>query len=126
MILVDTSVWVDHFRVGNRALKAILSRDMVFTHPFVIGELACGNLKNRAQILTDLNRLPSAQVATHEEVLQLVEQRVLWGCGIGWIDGHLLASALLSQCELWTLDRQLGKVARDAGVKLFPNSRALP
>ena len=122
MILVDTSVWVDHFRAGNRALAEILLGDLVFTHPFVIGELACGSLKKRARILTDLNTLPSAQVATHQEVLQLVERRTLWGRGIGWIDSHLLASALLSNCRLWTLDRQFGKVASDAGVKLFSRS----
>ena len=119
MILVDTSVWVDHFRAANRALAGILNGDLVFTHPFVIGELACGGLKYRARILADLNALPPAKVATHEEVLQLVEQRVLWGRGIGWIDAHLLASALLSNCRLWTLDRPFRKVASDIGVKLF-------
>ena len=119
MILVDTSVWIEHFRVGNRVLGEILDRALALTHPFVIGELACGNLKNRTRILSDLRALPSADAASHEEVLRLVEERKLWGRGIGWIDGHLLASSLLSSCQLWTLDRQLAEVARKAGVKLF-------
>ncbi len=118
MILVDTSVWVDHSRVGNPVLSEVLARALVLTHPFVIGELACGNLKNRTQILADLNALPLAVSATHEEVLQLVEEHELWGRGIGWIDGHLLASALLSHCRLWTLDHQLDQAAGGAGVQL--------
>ena len=119
MILVDTSVWVDHFRGANPALSEVLGGALVLTHPFVIGELACGSLSNRTRILADLNALPLAVSATHEEVLRLIEQRELWGRGIGWIDGHLLASALLSNCELWTLDRQLHQAADGAGVKLI-------
>ncbi len=119
MILADTSVWVDHFRVGNPVLSEVLGRALVLTHPFVIGELACGNLKNRTRILADLDALPLAVPATHEEVLRLVEERALWGRGIGWIDGHLLASALLSHCWLWTLDRQLDQAAGGAGVKRY-------
>ena len=119
MILVDTSVWIDHFRVGNPVLSAVLGGALALTHPFVIGELACGNLKNRTGILADLNALPLAVSATHEEVLRLVEERELWGRGIGWIDGHLLTSALLSNSRLWTLDRQLDQAAGDAGVKLY-------
>jgi predicted nucleic acid-binding protein len=103
MILVDTSVWVGHFRVGDPLLSEALGSALVSTHPCVIGELACGNLENRTLILADLNALPLAVSATHEEVLQLIEERKLWGRGIGWVDGHLLASALLSNCRLWTL-----------------------
>ena len=119
MILVDTSVWIEHFRAGNRVLSEILGRALALTHPFVIGELACGNLKNRTRILSDLRALPSAEAASHEEVLRLVEERKLWGRGIGWIDGHLLASSMLSSCQLWTLDRQLGEAARSAGIRLY-------
>jgi predicted nucleic acid-binding protein len=119
MILVDTSVWIDHFCVGNPLLNQILGGALVLTHPYVIGELACGNLENRAQILADLNALPLSVPATDEEVLRLIEVRKLWGRGIGWVDGHLLASALLSNCRLWTLDHQLNRIAGSAGVKLY-------
>ncbi len=85
-------------------------------HPFVSGELACGNLKSRAVILSDLQALPSAKLASHAEALQLIEDRRLWGRGLGWIDVHLLASALLSHCGLWTLDRKLAAAAMDLGL----------
>ena len=119
MILVDTSVWIDHFRVGNPLLNEVLGSALVLTHPYVVGELACGNLENRTRILADLNALPLAVPATHGEVLRLIEERKLWGRGIGWVDGHLLASALLSNCRFWTLDSQLDRVAGSAGVKLY-------
>lgn len=119
MILVDTSVWVAHFREGVSRLIQLLDEALVVAHPFVVGELACGNLTYRARILSDLEALPSATLATHEEVLQLVENRKLWGFGIGWVDAHLLASALLSNCQLWTLDRRLVRAAMAAGVELY-------
>lgn len=119
MILVDTSVWIDHFRVGKSELREALVRALVLTHPFVIGEIACGNLKNRMRILADLKVLPSVVNATNEEALRLIEERKLWGRGIGWIDAHLIASTLLSNCRLWTLDRQLDGAAGRAGVKLY-------
>ena len=119
MILVDTSVWIDHFRTGRSKVGVLLSQNLVMVHPFVMGELACGNLKARARILSDLEALPSAVSATHEEVMRLVEARKLWGLGIGWIDAHLLASALLSNCPLWTLDGKLAQAAAAAGVKLY-------
>lgn len=112
MVLADTSVWIQHFRQGVPALAALLSEGLVLMHPFVSGELACGNLKNRASVLADLHALPSATLASETEVLQLIEERRLWGRGLGWIDAHLLASALLSHCELWTLDKHLAKAAR--------------
>ncbi len=119
MILVDTSVWIDHLRVGNSRLADILEDALVLTHPFVIGELACGNLKHRTQILTELRALPAATAAADEEVLHLIEGRKLWGQGIGWIDAHLLASALLTSCAFWTLDRRLDRAARSAGIELY-------
>ena len=119
MILVDTSVWIAHFRKGRSRLGELLSEALVMVHPFVMGELACGNLKNRARILSDLEALPSAVSATHEEVMRLIEDRKLWGLGIGWIDAHLLASALLSDCRFWTLDGRLLRAAAAAGVKLY-------
>ena len=119
MILVDTSVWVAHFWEGIPKLGQFLDETSVLVHPFVAGELACGNLKNRARILSDFDALPSAVLAMHDEVLQLLEDRKLWGLGIGWIDAHLLASSLLSNCQLWTLDRKLIRAATAAGVQLY-------
>jgi hypothetical protein len=119
MILVDTSVWIAYFSRGGPWLAELLGEALVLVHPFVVGELACGNLRSRARILTDLETLPSAVSATHEEVMRLVEDRKLWGLGIGWIDAHLLASALLSDCQLWTMDRRLVRAATAAGVKLY-------
>ncbi len=117
MILADTSVWVAHFRKGGSGLGDLLRQSLVLVHPFVIGELACGNLRNRAQILSDLKQLPAAVLASHEEVLQFIEDRRLWG--IGWIDAHLLASALLSNCQFWTLDTRLNRAAAAATVKVY-------
>ena len=119
MILVDTSVWIAHFRKGGSKLGELLGEALVMVHPFVMGELACGHLKNRARILSDLEALPSAVSATHQEVMRLVEVRKLWGLGIGWIDAHLLASALLSNCQFWTMDGRLDRAVAAAGVKLY-------
>jgi predicted nucleic acid-binding protein len=116
MILVDTSVWVDHFRSRNSGLVSWLEGDEVLTHPFVIGELACGHLRRRQEILGLLSALPSATVARHEDVLALVDAHRLFGRGIGWVDAHLLASALLSGVRMITLDGQLLKVAKGLGV----------
>jgi predicted nucleic acid-binding protein len=116
MILVDTSVWIEHFRFGNTTLSTALNDSLVATHPFVVGELACGQLKNRARVLSDLAALPEVQTAEHAEVLRLVDDRRLWGKGIGMIDAHLLASALLSGCRLWTLDRRLDGIATTLGL----------
>jgi predicted nucleic acid-binding protein len=112
LILVDTSVWIDYFKSGVAQLKALLERGLVLTHPFVVGELGCGNLRNRAAIMADLARLPLIKPATHTEVLRLVEERRLCGKGIGWIDAHLLAAALIGQCRLWTHDRRLAVFAQ--------------
>ncbi len=119
MILVDTSVWIDHLRRDNKALGGFLSEAFVLLHPFVIGELACGNLKNRPGLLRYLNTLPLASSATHEEALQMMEDRQLWGRGIGWVDAHLLASALLSRCLFWTMDERLRQAGEFVGLKLY-------
>jgi predicted nucleic acid-binding protein len=116
MILVDTSVWIEHLRAGSPRLSRLLERGLVLAHPSVIGELACGNLKNRSRVLADLAALPGAVEATDEEVLRLIEERKLWGGGLGWIDAHLLASALLTNCGFWTLDRKLERAASGAGI----------
>ena len=112
MILVDTSVWVDHLRRDNRALSTLLEEGRVLCHPFVIGELACGNLRARATILEHLLHLPSAPVADHGEVLSVIERRRLWGSGIGYVDAHLLASAVLARSTLWTNDKTLAQQAQ--------------
>jgi predicted nucleic acid-binding protein len=114
--LVDTSVWIAHLRATLPGLRALLESDQVLTHLFVIGELASGNLKNRAEILDLFARLPQAQVAEHHEVMHLVASQRLYRRGIGWFDAHLLASALLSQATLWTLDRPLARVAEALGA----------
>lgn len=117
MILVDTSVWVDHLRAGNARLAGELDGGRVLTHPFVIGELACGTLHNRREVLGLLNRLPSAPMATHAEALDFLELRSLMGRGIGFIDVHLLASvALAAPATLWTRDRRLAAIAEELSL----------
>jgi len=111
MTLVDTSVWVEHLRRGSPRLSSLLLDDQVLCHPFVLGELACGHLQKRAEILGLLGALPQARLTEHDEVLYLVESARLPGLGLGWIDVHLLASALVTGCRLWTLDRALQRVA---------------
>lgn len=111
MILVDTSVWIDHFRRGNSELVSALETEQVLTHPFVIGEIACGDLRKRREVLELLAALPAATVATDEETLHFIEERRLMGKGIGYIDAHLLASVALTDARLWTLDKALLRVA---------------
>jgi len=115
-VLVDTSVWIDHFRRGNEVLAERLAAADVWVHPFVIGELACGRLTRRGEILALLQALPHAPLIEHREVLAFVETSGLPGRGIGWIDAHLLASARLARIPLWTLDRRLAAVAGRLGV----------
>ena len=110
MILVDTSVWIDHFRNGNSALKNLLRENNVVIHPFIIGELACGTILNRTEILRLLKELPKAFWADHDEVLHIVEDKYLFNTGIGWIDAHLIASALLTRARIMTLDKRFSKV----------------
>jgi predicted nucleic acid-binding protein len=123
-VLVDTSVWIDHLRRGNARLRALLEAGEVETHPFIIGEIACGNLKRRREILSLIDVLPRAVVAEHDEVLLLVESRGLVGSGLGWIDAHLLASALLGHTSLWTLDKRLAERARGLKVLYQPSSKS--
>ena len=117
MILVDTSVWIDHLTKGLPLLAAALQADTVLMHPFVLGAVACGNLTNRREALRLLAALPSATVATDAEALDFIERRALMGRGIGYVDVHLLASlALTERGELWTRDRRLASVAADLGL----------
>ena len=104
MILVDTSLWVEHLRRGLPRLATLLQEGQVLIHPWVIGELACGNLRHRSAVLNLLQGLPAATVASDAEVLHMIERDRLMGRGIGYVDAHLLASAKLSRCDLWSRD----------------------
>lgn len=121
MILVDTSVWIDHLRRGDAELSRSLDAALVLCHPFVLGELACGRLRDRETTLAALGDLPSAPLASHQEAMVFLNRYSLAGRGIGWVDVHLLAStALAGDAKLWTRDRRLAAVAADLamGVKL--------
>ena len=115
-MLVDTSVWINHFRLPNVDLEQLLDEGRVATHPFVIGELACGSLRLRTEILGLIEALPFVPVATHDEVLTLIERQRLSGSGLGWIDMHLLASARLARQSLWSADRRLRETAARLGL----------
>ncbi len=117
MILVDTSVWVGHLRKGDRRLAELLTASNVLMHPFVIGELACGNLRKRDQILALLKDLPRASVAMDDEALFFIERHTLMGRGLGFVDVHLLASvALHGTARLWTRDKRLRAAADSLGI----------
>ena len=117
MILADTAIWVDHLNRGDARMAALLEADEIVLHPHVLGEIALGSLRNRAEILGDLAAMPFVMVAEEDEVLALVEQRRLFGSGIGLVDAHLLASTLLTpETKLWTRDRRLREAAERLGV----------
>lgn len=115
MILADTSVWVDHLRRGNPRLGELLLTETVACHPFVIGELACGMLRNRQEVLHLLGELPSLRVAGHDEVLAFLDAHRLAGSGLGYVDLHLLAAAALDRTPLWTVDSRLAAAAARLG-----------
>ena len=106
MILVDTSVWISHFRQGNSRLQKLLHEGNVVSHPFIIGELACGNLRNRTEILSLMQSLPMLNVVEHEELLLFIEHNKMMGTGLGFVDVHLMAAAILASIPLWTLDKK--------------------
>ena len=111
MVLVDTSVWVSHFRQVHPGLVDLLKDGEVARHPFIIGELACGNIENRTTILSLLEALPMATAVEHQEIMTFIENHALMGKGLGYIDVHLLASCVLTGLPLWTLDKKLELVA---------------
>ncbi len=115
MILADTSIWIRHFRESNPELCSLLINGQVAMHPFVLGELACGNLPQRKITLEDLGHLPDASACLDREVRDLIESRQLMGKGIGYIDAHLLASSLVSGINLWTADKRLHEIACTLG-----------
>ena len=117
MILVDTSVWIRHLRSEDRKLTTLLNRGQVLIHPMVVGELACGNLRNRKELLSLLGRLPRALAATDDEVLFFIERHQLMRRGIGYVDAHLLASTAMTQsARLWTHDLRLAQVASELNL----------
>jgi len=115
-MLVDTSVWIDHLRNDRADLRAHLEAGEVVCHPFVLGELACGSIRKRDEVLSLLAALSQVAVAEHDEVMQLLDAHQLMGKGLGWIDAHLLASARLAGQTLWTLDGPLKRAAQRLGV----------
>ena len=123
MVLVDTSVWVRHLREAQSGLVDLLNNGEVVCHSFIVGELACGNLRNRATVLSLLEALPMASLVEHEEVLAFIENHNLMGKGLGYIDVHILASAVLTGVPLWTLDRRLAKAAEELHREYRQNSR---
>lgn len=116
MILVDSSIWIDHLRRADAELERLLASDQVLCHPFVLGELACGHLHQRAAFLAQLQALPQAAVSAHDEALAFVERHALAGRGIGWTDVHLLCATLLqAPAALWTRDKRLAGAAARLG-----------
>jgi hypothetical protein len=116
MVLVDTSIWVTHLRLGSRQLEKRLMDAEVMCHPFIIGELACGNLKNRAEVISLLQALPSAPTIEFDEFLFFVDRNHLMGKGIGFVDVHLLASAQVGGVPLWTADKRLKSAAEQLAL----------
>ena len=112
-VLVDTSIWIDHFRKQNLKLISLLEQNLVLIHTAIIGEIACGHMKRRTEVLEYLKYLPRCQEAMSQEVLEMIEHRSLYGKGLNWIDVNLLASAILSGGELWTKDRKLAHATSD-------------
>jgi len=117
-VLVDTSVWVTYFHAGDRALTRLLEAGLVWTHPLVVGELACGRFDDRRKVFSLLHQLRSVAPVDHEEALAFLEGHDLAGRGLGWIDVHLLASARLSGLPIWTRDRDLVRAARRLGMSV--------
>jgi predicted nucleic acid-binding protein len=117
MVLVDTSVWVDHLREGNSELVKLLDNGQVMCHPFIVGEIACGNLKNRKMILGLLRLLPQVVIAQHDEIMEFIEINHLMGKGLGYVDIHIAAAALLNGIKMWTNDKSLIETAEMLGIR---------
>lgn len=122
MILVDTSIWIDHLRETNGALVALLQSDADGVHPWIIGELACGNLRNRKEVLELLGALPQLMPASDGEVLHFIERRHLMGRGVGYIDMHLLAASIIHVARIWIRDKRLCGLAAELGLAYAPNA----
>ena len=119
MILADTSIWIDHFRGSDAELRRIIEEDALLCHPFVIGELALGSLRDRETVLAFLAAQRQVSVATHDEIMSMIDRHGLFSMGIGYTDAHLLASVLLDRgSALWTRDKRLSVAAEKAGAAL--------
>lgn len=119
-ILVDTSVWIDHLKKGSADLARLLEEDRVFCHPWIIGELALGSLKNRGDFLAQLEELTLIDEVPPEQVRRFVERHRLFSRGIGWVDAQLLAGAAAYPCRLWTTDARLADIAVELGIGWTP------
>jgi predicted nucleic acid-binding protein len=120
VILADTSIWIDHFRSGDNELIKIIADDLLLCHPAIIGELALGSLRDRTSVLAFLNVQREAEVATHDEVMTMIEKHCIFSMGIGYTDAQLLASVLLDRrTSLWTRDKRLKVTAEKAGARLY-------
>ena len=115
-ILVDTSVWIKHLRENEKNLVRLLEQGLVACHPFIIGELACGGIKNRHEIISLLNDLPSTDILDHYDIMEFIEYRKIMNKGIGYVDVHLLGSALVTETPLWTFDKALKKIANQLSI----------
>ena len=123
MILVDSSIWIDHFRHGDLDLTKIIGDDLLLCHPFVIGELALGSLRDRDAVLAFLAAQREAIVATHAEVMTIIDRYSVFSMGIGYTDAHLLTSTLLDRrSSLWTRDKRLAAAAQKVGAALYPSA----
>jgi predicted nucleic acid-binding protein len=119
MILVDTSVWIDHLHNANEGLKELLLSNQVCIHPYILGELSCGNISNRNEVLSLFRALPIIDAALDEQVFAFIEERKLYGKGLGFIDVHILASALIHHLYVWTNDKSLQRVIREFGISFI-------
>jgi predicted nucleic acid-binding protein len=120
MVLVDTSVWVSHLRDGDVELEKLLNDAQVMCHPFIICEIACGNINNRTEVLSLLKNLPQAARAEHEEVIYFIERHALMGKGLGFVDMHLAASARISGIRIWTLDKRFDRINKKLKISYSP------
>jgi predicted nucleic acid-binding protein len=117
MVLIDTSIWVDYIRLGNEQLAQLLRQDQVLMHDMVLGEIACGSLQQRADRLAVLTELPRIDSAEHNEVMRFIDKNQLHGCGIGYVDNHLLAAVKLRLgTKLWSRDKRLAAAAQRLGL----------
>jgi predicted nucleic acid-binding protein len=124
MILIDTSVWADHFRMAEPQLVGFAQEEIIQLHPLVLGELAMGNFANRTKVLNWLSELIPAAVASDDEVLRVVESQVLYGKGLGYVDAHLIASAMLTpEVQFWSRDKRLVSAAFEAGITVLAETR---
>lgn len=117
MTLIDASVWIDHMRWAEPRLQRLMTGRQLLMHPYAIGEIILGSIANRTAVLTTLTFLPQAPVATHNEVLDLIDRERLHGIGIGYVDAHLLASARLADATLWTRDKPLSRAAARLSIR---------